>query len=119
MKKIVALFVVFCVSFSFAQEKDKKVKLEKKGDVTQATFYYDNGKIDQQGFFKHGKLHGNWISYNLQGEKIAIGHYENGKKTGKWIFKTDGTLKEVDYSDDQIENVNSWSREAVVIVKNE
>ncbi|QCX40803.1 nicotinic acid mononucleotide adenyltransferase [Aureibaculum algae] len=119
MKKLAVLLIVFCVSFSFAQEKDNKVKLEKKGDVTEATFYYDNGEIDQQGFFKDGKLHGTWTSYNLTGEKIAVGNYEAGEKVGKWIFKTNDVLKEVDYSNDQIEKVNSWSRDAVIASQNE
>ncbi|MBJ2173995.1 nicotinic acid mononucleotide adenyltransferase [Aureibaculum sp. A20] len=119
MKKIAVLLIVFCVSFSFAQENDNKVKLEKKGDITEATFYYDNGEIDQQGSFKDGKLHGTWTSFNLTGEKIAIGNYEAGKKVGKWIFKTNDVLKEVDYSNDQIEKVNSWSRDAAIASKNE
>lgn len=58
MKKITILLIIFCGGFSFAQKNDKKVKLEKKGDLTQVTFYYDNGKIDQKGVFKYGKLHG-------------------------------------------------------------
>ncbi|MDY7396507.1 nicotinic acid mononucleotide adenyltransferase [Aureibaculum sp. 2210JD6-5] len=119
MKKIAILLIVFCVSFSFAQENDKKVKLEKKGDITEATFYYDNGKIDQQGFFKNGKLHGLWTSYDLKGEKIAVGNYNMGEKAGKWIFKTNDVLKEVDYTNDKVENVNSWSRETTVAMKNE
>ncbi len=64
-------------------------------------------------------MHGTWTSYDLKGEKIAIGNYENGEKVGKWIFKTNDVLKEVDYIDDKIENVNSWSREPVIAVKKE
>lgn len=119
MKKVAIVLIVLCVSFTFAQEKDKKVKLEKKEDVTEATFYYDNGEIDQQGFFKNDKLHGTWTSYNLEGDKIAVGNYENGKKVGKWIFKTNAILKEVDYTNGKIENVNSWLREPTVAVSNE
>ncbi|RPD96612.1 nicotinic acid mononucleotide adenyltransferase [Aureibaculum marinum] len=119
MKKIAILLIVFCVSFSFAQQNENKVKLEKKGDLTEATFYYDNGQIDQHGFFKDGKLHGTWTSYNLDGDKIVVGNYNNGEKVGKWIHKTNNVLKEVDYTNDKIEKVNSWSRESTIAVSNE
>lgn len=106
MKKIAVLLIVFCVSFSFAQKENKKVKYEQKDDLVAVTYYYDNGKIEQQGFFKDEKLHGTWKYFNDEGEKIAVGIYEHGKKAGKWVFWNDNGIKEVDYVDGKIMTVN-------------
>jgi len=100
MKKIVTLLMILCVGVVFAQ--DKNVKYEKKGDLVEATFTYDNGQIEQHGFFKDEKLHGTWEYFNQEGQKMASGNYENGKKTGKWFFWNNGATKEVNYSKGKI-----------------
>ncbi len=108
MKKyIIAFAVLFVSSMAFAQEV--KPKLEKKGDLVEATFYHDNGEIAQKGFYKDGKLHGTWKSYDVNGKKVALGSYENGKKVGKWLFWTEKTLKEVNYEDSRIASVSEWT----------
>jgi len=116
MKKIVTFLMIFCVSFIFAQERNQKVKLEKKGDLVEATYFDNNGKIEQQGFFKDDKRHGNWISFNEKGEKIVVGHYLEDKKTGKWVFIIEETLKEVDYLNNKIISVNEWSNRSSIVI---
>ena len=96
----------------FAQETAKP-KLEAVGNKVKATYYYENGNIEQQGFLKDGKLEGVWIAYDESGNKKAIGQYQNGKKTGKWFFWNENTLTEVDYSESRIANVKNWKQEAV------
>lgn len=108
MKKIIYIFAFLITSYSFAQDtsKTQRVKTEQKGDLIEATYFYANGNIEQQGTFnKEGKLHGLWVSYNLEGEKIASGNYENGQKVGKWLIKTNETLKEVNYNNSKISSI--------------
>ena len=67
-------------TLTFAQEKPK-AELNKDGDLTIATYYHDNGAIEQQGSFnKEGDLHGVWTSYDIDGNKVTVGNYVNGKK---------------------------------------
>lgn len=40
----------------FAQTE--KPVLEKEGNLVKATYYHENGKVKQQGYFKNGKLDG-------------------------------------------------------------
>lgn len=117
MKKILVILVMLCVSFTYAQEK-KSVKYVDKGDLTEATYFYDNGAIQQVGTFnKEGQLHGIWTSYDLDGNKISVGEYENGKKVGKWLFWTGSTLKEVEFKDSKIVMVNQWNNKSRLAVK--
>ena len=107
MKKIFVIAIMLCVSLTFAQE-EKKVKFIEKGDLVEATYYYDNGIIQQEGTFnKDGELHGIWTSYNVEGEKVAVGTYFNGEKVGKWFFwENNQVIREVDYDQSKIIMVN-------------
>lgn len=96
------------VGLTYAQENNK-VTYKEKGDLTEATYYYDNGAVQQEGTFnKSGELHGVWTSYDVEGNKMAVGEYKNGQKVGKWLFWTDNSLKEVEYNDSKIITVNQW-----------
>jgi antitoxin component YwqK of YwqJK toxin-antitoxin module len=37
------------------------------------------------GFTKNGKLQGEWISFDSNGNKTAMATYDNGQKSG-WFF---------------------------------
>ncbi|MGJ8548921.1 toxin-antitoxin system YwqK family antitoxin [Winogradskyella wichelsiae] len=118
MKKIVTLLVMLCVGFSFAQDKINP-KLEKKDNLVVATYYHDNGEVQQTGTFDtDGKLQGEWTSYDAKGNKLAFGTYEAGKKVGKWFFWNDNKLKEVDYSENTIANVYEWSNSKKILASN-
>lgn len=119
MKKYVLLFAIVFASASILAQTDTKVKVENKGDLTEATYYYENGEIQQQGTFNaDGQLHGEWISYDIDGNKLAVGKYHNGEKVGKWFFWTDDSLTEVDYIDSKIATVNEWTDKTRVAVRN-
>jgi hypothetical protein len=107
MKRIFVIAIMLCVSITFAQE-EKNVTYIDNGDLTEATYYYDNGVIQQEGTFnKAGKLHGVWTSYDINGDKVTVGKYMDGKKVGKWFFWTkDNVIKEVDYDNSKITSVN-------------
>ena len=48
------------------------------------------------------------FSFNKTGIKIISGQYEKGKKVGRWIFRNNGKIKEVEYSDNTIVDVVNW-----------
>ncbi|WP_297334307.1 membrane-binding protein [Flavobacterium sp.] len=115
MKKIIIAALMLSAGVLSAQEI--KPKYEVVNQMVKATYYYDNGNVKQEGFYKDGKLHGKWISFNEDGTKQALGEYENGIKTGKWFFWNNVTLNEVDYTDSRVADVKTWSRDAVVLNK--
>ncbi|WP_178987207.1 toxin-antitoxin system YwqK family antitoxin [Winogradskyella schleiferi] len=118
MKKIAIILVMLCVGFTYAQDNIQP-KLEKKGDVTMATYFHDNGEVAQTGTFNaEGKLQGEWTSFDAEGNKVALGTYDAGKKVGKWFFWEDNSLKEVDYVDSKIVTVNKWDNKTTVAISN-
>ena len=112
MKKILILGILFVSGYTFAQTA--KPVLEQEGNLVKATYYYDNGTIQQQGYFKDGKLTGQWVAYDEQGNKKSTGVYLNGEKTGKWFFWNDKSLSEVDYSNSRVASVKTWKQDAIV-----
>ncbi len=116
MKNVFTVLLLFTVSISFAQN-EKHVDIKKDGDLTLATYYYADGSIEQQGTFNaEGKLHGVWTSYDVNGKKLAMGKYVNGKKNGKWLFWTNNKLREVDYVNSEITSVSEWTDKVNVAV---
>lgn len=115
MKKYIIIAAVLISGMIFAQ--DAKPKLEAVGNLVKATYFHENGNIQQQGFFKDGKLQGEWTSYDTKGNKMAIAVYDKGEKTGKWFFWNNSVLSEVDYSKNQIATVKSWKNDALVIAE--
>ncbi|WP_299676430.1 nicotinic acid mononucleotide adenyltransferase [uncultured Dokdonia sp.] len=120
MKKILMLLVaVLMITSVQAQKETKKNTYIKNGDLIEATLYHDNGVVSQIGFFtKDGKVTGEWISYNTEGQKTATAQYDNGAKVGKWFFWNNDTLTEVDYKDSRIAAVNTWKNEGTRVVSN-
>ncbi|MGB7393602.1 MAG: nicotinic acid mononucleotide adenyltransferase [Pricia sp.] len=115
MKKLVGIFAfILCTTGVFAQ-KEKDVKHNKETNLLEATYYHENGEVSQEGTFDMaGKLHGEWVSYDATGEKVSMGNYHKGIRTGKWFFWTDGKIKEVEFSNNVIASViNRESAEGV------
>lgn len=119
MKNLIVLLVLFLsVSFTFAQDS-KDASYEVKGDLISAELYHDNGKIAQTGFYTlDNKLQGEWNSYDLNGNKTAIGHYDNGKKVGTWTFFQGEKMKVVDYNNSKIAQVKTWQVTDTRVVSN-
>lgn len=111
MKKYVIMSILLVSGIAFSQEV--KPTLEEVDGMVKATYYYDNGKVQQEGFFKDGKLDGKWVSYDENGSKKSIAEYTNGNKTGKWFFWNEKSLTEVDYSSGMIASVKNWNKEAI------
>lgn len=119
MKAVSTLVMVFLMSFTlFAQTEKNLVKKEKLADLEKVTIYYDSGELHQVGYILNKKLHGEWKSFDKEGNKLAKATYENGNKVGKWFFWNDGTLSEVDYSDNKIVQVSTWDKLDTQLVSN-
>lgn len=114
MKKCIAILVFSFVFTGFAQEQKPTFKVE--SGLVKATYYYEDGSIKTQGFFKDKKLTGEWVRFDKEGNKIQLGYYNNGKKVGKWFFWSLGSLKEVNYENNTISSVNIWRPESKVAV---
>ncbi len=115
MRKLVMILALMFSATIFAQEV--KPTFEKQGDQIKGTYYYEDGTVRQFGFYnKEGKLHGEWKSYDATGKKIAMGQYTNGVKTGKWFFWSGDKLSEVNYSNNKIAEVTTWSTKDNVVV---
>lgn len=106
MKKSVLFFFAFLITvFSFAQQK-RDLKLNKDTNLIEVVYYHDNGVVSQTGTYTlDGKLQGVWLSFDTEGKKIVSANYDNGKKVGKWFYWNNGSVKEVDYSDNAIAGV--------------
>ncbi len=119
MKNILSLLaIVFITSAAVAQNTKNNIYFL-DGDVIEATLYHDNGTIAQTGFYnKENKLTGEWVSYDLQGNKTAVAEYNNGKKVGTWYFFSDNSIKEVSYMDARVAKVVSWKTSDTQLVSN-
>ena len=114
MKNILIIAALFISTIAFAQTN--KPIFEKTGDLVKGTYYFDNGEIRQSGTYKEGKLHGEWTSYNDAGDKVAIGNYTNGTKTGKWFFWDGKELSEVNYAKNEISSIKTHENNSNVAV---
>lgn len=121
MKKCLFLVTMLFSGIIIAQES--KPVLEPFGKKLKATYFYENGQVQQEGFFENGKLEGTWLSYDEQGNKTSSGEYSKGVKTGKWFFWSQNddnvftTLSEVDFSNNRIASVKNWKRDGLANVE--
>lgn len=127
MKKFLALLViVFLANNAFAQECRKTCEKTCKKDsytvvdgLIEAKLFHDNGAVAQTGYYTlENKLHGEWISYDLNGNKTAVAQYDNGEKVGTWLFYDGDTMKQVTYSNSKITEVKNWTSADVRVVNN-
>lgn len=112
MKKYIIIGTFLISGLIFAQSP--KPQLEAVGNKVKVTYYFENGQIQQQGFYKNGKLEGKWVSYDINGNKLALAEYKKGEKVGKWFFWNDSTLSEVDYSNNSIASIRNWKEVSLV-----
>ncbi len=100
MKNLILIIVFLASTVIFAQNIEPK--LEIVGQQVKATYYFENGNIQQEGSFKEGKLDGKWISYDVAGKITAIAEYTNGEKTGKWLTYNNLSVNEVLYANNNV-----------------
>lgn len=112
---LTAIALIFSVAM-FAQGVEKQPKLEIENGLVKATYFHDNGSVAQTGTYLDGKLHGEWKSYDAQGNKLAIATYDKGEKTGNWFFWDGESLKEVRYQNNTIASVKTWDQKNTIVV---
>lgn len=118
MKKLFIVVVMLSISFTYAQ-KERTLKHNKEKGLIEVTYYHDNGKISQTGYYtEDGKLHGEWLSFCEEGNKLVSAKYDKGEKIGKWFYWNGDTLKEVDYSNNAIAKVNEWKSSDTSVASN-
>lgn len=119
MKKTILILAIFLVSsISFAQI-EPEMKLNKDTNLIEATYFHASGEISQKGTFNlEKKLHGEWTSFNDKGETISVGSYNNGVKTGKWLFWANNVLKEVEYNDNSIAAISESKNTEGIVSRN-
>ncbi|NIJ44612.1 antitoxin component YwqK of YwqJK toxin-antitoxin module [Wenyingzhuangia heitensis] len=110
MKTTLLILSLFVGLVTYGQKDN--VKVQKQGDLYEVTLFHENGLVSQTGFITADKkLHGTWKSFDNKGQKVSMGHYENGKKAGRWFFWKNNTeaLTQVDFgSDYRIASVYEW-----------
>jgi len=111
MRKFLMIAALMVTGLSVGQSKTPQ--LEEVNGMVKATYFYENGSVEQEGFFKEGLLEGKWVSYHADGSKKAIAEYENGKKIGKWFFWNNTLLTEVDYENNAVVLSKNWRNEAI------
>lgn len=104
-------------TLGFAQDKQPSFKAD--GDLVKATYYFEDGTIKTQGFFKDKKITGEWTRFDKEGKKIQQAFYNEGKKVGKWFIWSKDSLKEINYENNAIASVNEWRPESKVAFGNE
>lgn len=118
MKAIICTVTLVLMSIVTYGQKNKELVMNEDTGLIEAVYFYDNGVISQKGTFNlDRKLHGEWISYNEEGDIIAQGFYERGLRTGTWTFWQDGTMKKVEYSNNAVASVDG-KKSSNTLVKN-
>ncbi|MCL7762265.1 nicotinic acid mononucleotide adenyltransferase [Polaribacter sp. Z014] len=110
MKKILTLIILCVAAIGYSQDKQPTYTAE--GNLVKATYYYEDGSISTEGYFKDKKLTGEWTRFDKEGNKTQIAKYEDGKKVGKWFVWNNESLKEISYDNNAIVSVNLWKHEA-------
>ncbi len=109
MKKLLAIAFLLSVMLVSAQEKEPT--FEAVGDQVKATYYFADGTIHKQGFFKDKKLTGEWTQFDKKGNKVAVGFYKEGKKEGTWFQWNNNKLRQINYDNNVIASVSIWKED--------
>jgi antitoxin component YwqK of YwqJK toxin-antitoxin module len=51
-----------------------------------STIWFDNGQLQQQGYYQHGKKHGTFTFYYENGQVAAAGEYRDDQPDGMWVW---------------------------------
>jgi antitoxin component YwqK of YwqJK toxin-antitoxin module len=116
MKSKILLFLAL-LTFTISLAQEVAPKFEKAGKLVKATYFFDNGSIKQIGFFLNDKLHDEWISFNKEGKKTTIAHYDKGKKTGSWFVLNNGIVKQVTFKANKVIEVKDLKETDLAFTK--
>lgn len=84
MKRLIFIMGLFLSISAYSQEN----VLYEQDPVTERVSYtkfHEDGQVAETGSFNTSfKTDGKFISYDREGNILAIAYYKNGKKTGTW-----------------------------------
>jgi antitoxin component YwqK of YwqJK toxin-antitoxin module len=93
---------------AFYPNKKKRMEGEYKNNEREGRwiYYYEDGKVWSEGFFKQGKNEGKRITYFENGNKRYEGNYKEDLRAGLWKFYNEqGKLvNQIDYGKGVPEN---------------
>ncbi len=110
MKNIVTIIMVFATFAMFGQVDNK---VEEEGNKVKVTKYYDNGMVKEIGFYENGKHDGEFTMFDVKGNKIALGSYTQGVKTGNWFFWNGTQLIEASYEKNIVVSAQNWKQNTI------
>ncbi len=112
------LFFTLALFSSMALFSQHTTQVEDLSDgLRKITTFYEDGTVNQIGYMKNSKLHGEWKSFAQDGSKQTVGYFENGRKQGKWFFWKKDVLKEVDFKDNKAVSVIEWNSQNALATK--
>ena len=109
------ILIIAVMALSFGAYAQINPVFEKEGDKVKATYFHANGEKSQEGYFVNEKLDGQWKMFNEKGEKIAMGNYDSGVRTGKWLFWEGDVRSEVNFDNNRIASVSKASKKDPVV----
>lgn len=112
MKKLFGVLMLTLVMAAAANAQSPSY--ERVGKQIKMVSYFDGtNQIKEVGFFKDGKAHGQWTEYDLNGQVRIEATYVDGHKEGVWFVWSEdrNTLFEVNYLNNSVADIHSWSLE--------
>jgi len=69
------------------------------------SFYYENGRLMQEGYYKDNKPDSIWLTFYPSGARKSLINYKNGKRIGEFVFwNDDATLYQIgNYESDELD----------------
>ncbi|MGB2171707.1 MAG: toxin-antitoxin system YwqK family antitoxin [Flavobacteriaceae bacterium] len=114
--KALYLSILLLIGFSsVAQDSTPNAVVTKSDELTKVSLFHPNGELAQEGYLKNNLLHGKWVKYSEEGEKMCLANYKKGKREGTWLFWTDESLTEVEFKNNKILKKVSWENKGKLV----
>lgn len=89
---------------------------EMEPEAIQMIRFYPGGQMEELGNWYQGHLHGAWVQWNAEGQKVAEAHYQNGRKSGHWRLYNEysGIAYDLVYDRDRLvgkKSGSAWHRQ--------
>lgn len=124
MKKMV-LILALCFAGWGAMANTGGEKISKVEDLGKGlqkiTWYYDNGRVAEEGFYMNDKKTGTWTSFDELGHKTAVVNWNRDKKDGDWyILHENGKVKyHIVYSNNKKVTATEWDENGTLLAGNQ
>ncbi len=104
---IIIISIISCKNSKVVEEKyengkTKSIKTTLENGLVEELYYYENGKIQQESFFKNSQKDSTWTFYFQNGKTWSMKNYKEGKLNGySAVYFPNGKLYyEGDYKND-------------------